>query len=166
MVPGLFGSGKRRDVDMAQDIMYDAWETAPEATAACLYFPVQDILKYYLHGRRHRKTTLHLLQSCMNMHGISYEVVDLKNEFTLLEAACYWVDIPAYPSFDKIPDEKKSEVKLVAEMLLQAGKEGRLKYAKPPEERQYRLPRSIWIAQGRRDLHHDYVGGPEYKIHE
>ena len=48
------------------------------------------------------------------MYGINYEVVDLKDEFTLLEAACYWVDIPAYPSFGKIPDGKKSEVKLVS----------------------------------------------------
>jgi len=62
----------------------------------------------------------------MSMYGINYEVVDIKNEFTLLEAACYWVDIPAYSSFGKIPDEK-SEVKLVTDMFRKAVEDGHVK---------------------------------------
>ncbi len=100
------------------------------------------------------------------MHEINYEVIDLKDEFTLLEAACYWVDIPAHPSFGKVPDGKKGEVKLVMDMLKRAAADERIKCAKPPRKVQYRVPRSVWVIQGRPDLHHEYVGGAEYKINE
>lgn len=95
-----------------------------------------------------RKIKLHLFQNGSCMYGISYNIVDLMDEFTLLEAACYWVDIPACLSFEKIPDIKKSEVKRAMDMLLKAGKEGRLRYARPPK-----TEKREWVSYGRSFVH-------------